>query len=1109
MMINRIPAKRNLMASCIFAALAGNSAIVHGQDNATEIEEVIVTGSLIRGTPIDAPSPVTIVDRSNIEQQGAAGIWDVIKNLNINQGSTTHTNGSSGNGISGATSNINLRNLGTNSTLTLINGKRVTPVAGVTLDGSEFVDLNAIPIVMTERIEVLTDGGSALYGSDAVAGVVNVIMRTDFEGLEVYGDVQQIAGEGSTMDQTASAIWGWSSDDQATHLVVAGEFFERDAVPAAAASNFGPDSMVMENNTRIIAVPSLGFSVNPAYINQELTALKASAGASGIEYTDPLCEQVGAQISTRNSRDINPESGCWDDVSQYEYLLPAQTRSSVVLSFDHSFSEQFNFYSMLQVSDQSTNRSDDGTVNVVGIGPYHLPPYGTTNHPLGSAAQLGAFAHIAGNSIPTITNAPIDAANGGPGSPAFVEYISEYPRPGDRSYETTDLRHESFQGGFDGDFDFMDRPMRYDVSYAWSRSDVYRLDRSFQRDRMELAANGLGGPNCTPNGIPNFNLDSELYWRLVGASVFLVVAPSYPWMMRESISQALTSSNQGQGGCQFFNPLLTSVTDPNFANSTELLDWMSPIVPVSDRTNTLGVFDALVSGDLFEMSGGTAAFALGYQHRDFQQVSRSYPLIEPGHPNAILSYGEGLTEVAETYYVSNDNNFGGYITRSFDNSRKVDAMMAEVSLPFLENVESQLAVRYEDYGGAIGGELSPKAAISWRPREDLLLRASYSQSFRAPNMELIFVGRASAGQSFIDPLARQEVRAGVLPATVANGESERLVNFGIPSPNLGNERADTYSAGFIWAPLEGSLEGASVQMDFWRFDFVDRVVSEQPSSVVEAEVARFDAAVGNPGNYVTHDSLADGAPAPFTPCNPDEVAAQYGANSEERLNCVVDPRLYIVPRVERKFADADLVSVELQSVNAGNIISDGVDVRLGYTWGNDLGDFRIGLDYTHVRQYEIAGLPGFDNGFNGTGVTDAAGTTGDGGATLLSLPDNRGFITFNWNRGDHSFTAINRHIGSYDNLGYDAVVVDGNDLIRSLASRTVDAYQSLDVQYSYTHDWDNPRFGSSVFTLGVLDLFESDLPYIEKGDDTSLENFDLNTFDPRGRRIYARALFSF
>jgi iron complex outermembrane receptor protein len=1100
------PTKRKLLFTCVLTAMASSAVVA--QDVGI-IEEVVVTGSLIRGVPLDAPSPVTVVDRAAIEQQGAAGIWDVIKNLNINQGSTTNTNGSSGNGISGATSNINLRNLGTNSTLTLVNGKRVTPVAGVTLDGSEFVDLNTIPIIMTDRIEVLTDGGSALYGSDAVAGVVNIIMRTDFEGLELYADAQQIAGEGSTLDQTLSGIWGWASNDQRTHLVLAGEYFERDAVAASAASNFGSNSQVIENNTKIIPVPSFGFSVNPAYINQPLTDLKASAGRSGTEYTDPLCSQLGLQTSTRNSRDINPDSGCYDNVSDFEYLLAAQERTSVMLSFDHQLNDNVSFYSMLNVSDQDTNRSDDGTVNVVGIGPFHLPSFGTTTHPLGSSAQLGAFAAVAGNTIPTITNAPIDTANGGPGSPSFVEYISEFPRPGDQSFETTELRHESYQAGFEGDFEFMDRDMRFDVSYAWSRSDVFREDRSFQRDRMELAANGLGGPNCTPNGISNFNLDSETYWQYLGPTVFLVVAPSYPWNLRESVSQALTSSNQGQGGCEFFNPLLSSVTDPSLGNSTELLDWMSPIVPVSDRTNTLGVFDALVSGELMEMQGGMAAFAFGYQNRDFEQISRSYPLIEPGIPNAILNYGPGLTDVNETYYVSNDNNFGGFITRSFANTRNVDAVFTELSLPFLENIETQFAVRYEDYGGAIGSEVSPKAAISWRPIEELLVRASYSRSFRAPNMELIYVGRASAGQAFIDPLATQSVRSGLLPATVANGESERLVNFGVPSPNLGNETADTYSIGFIWEPSSGILEGSSVQMDFWRFDFSDRVVSEQPSSVVKEEVALFDAAVGNPANYVTQSSLDDGAPTPFEACDPNVVAATFGAGSDERLNCVVDPRLYMVPGIERKFADADLVSAELESVNAGNIVSDGVDIKLGYSWQSDYGDFRIGLDYTHVRQYEVSDLPGFDSGFNGTGVTDAAGTTGDGGATLQSLPDNRGYLTFNWNRDNHSFTAINRHIGSYQNLGYDSVLADGNTLITSLARKKVDAYQTWDVQYTYTHDWANDRFGTTVFSFGVLDLFEGDLPYIENGDLSTLNNFDLNTFDPRGRRIYARALLQF
>ena len=144
---------------------------VFAQDAEVDVEEVIVTGSYIRGSPLDAPSPVTTVDRASIEAQGAAQIWDVIKNLEINSGSFTNEGAGEGQALSG-TANVNLRNLGENSTLTLINGKRQVSAATVTRSGGEFVDINTIPLVMVERVEVLTDGGSALYGSDAVAGVV-------------------------------------------------------------------------------------------------------------------------------------------------------------------------------------------------------------------------------------------------------------------------------------------------------------------------------------------------------------------------------------------------------------------------------------------------------------------------------------------------------------------------------------------------------------------------------------------------------------------------------------------------------------------------------------------------------------------------------------------------------------------------------------------------------------------------------------------------------------------------------------------------------------------------------------------------------------------------
>ncbi|MEX2334603.1 MAG: TonB-dependent receptor plug domain-containing protein, partial [Pseudohongiella sp.] len=177
-----------------------------------DVEEVVVTGSYLRGSPLDAPSPVQSVDRASMEAQGASQIWDVIKNLEINSGSISNEGADGSNAALGnlsGTANINLRNLGENSTLTLINGRRQVAAATTTPSGGEFVDINTIPLVMVDRVEILTDGGSALYGSDAVAGAVNIIMRTDFEGLEIYGDVQNIESAGSRFDKTGSVIWGW------------------------------------------------------------------------------------------------------------------------------------------------------------------------------------------------------------------------------------------------------------------------------------------------------------------------------------------------------------------------------------------------------------------------------------------------------------------------------------------------------------------------------------------------------------------------------------------------------------------------------------------------------------------------------------------------------------------------------------------------------------------------------------------------------------------------------------------------------------------------------------------------------------------------------------
>ena len=149
-----------------------------------EVEEVVVTGSYIKSSPTDGASPVEIVDRSEIDDLGATSIADITNNIAVNSGSENRSDSFTQGGTQG-TSNINLRGLGLSSTLVLVDGRRHTVAGATANDGSVFVNTSMIPVVALDRVEILKEGAASVYGSDAVAGVVNYIFRRDFEGFEM------------------------------------------------------------------------------------------------------------------------------------------------------------------------------------------------------------------------------------------------------------------------------------------------------------------------------------------------------------------------------------------------------------------------------------------------------------------------------------------------------------------------------------------------------------------------------------------------------------------------------------------------------------------------------------------------------------------------------------------------------------------------------------------------------------------------------------------------------------------------------------------------------------------------------------------------------------
>jgi iron complex outermembrane recepter protein len=181
-------------------------------------EEVIVTGSRIaRGSDFESPSPVLTVDRESIERSGYSNLQQLMEKIPANGNGAFSTRGNNQDSTANGAASISLRGLGADATLVLVNGRRVAISAFAENVTTNFVDINSIPVAAIERVEVLKDGSSAVYGSDAVAGVINIILRKDFEGFEASGGYGAADGYDET---TASAIWGVGGEDFNVTMIV-------------------------------------------------------------------------------------------------------------------------------------------------------------------------------------------------------------------------------------------------------------------------------------------------------------------------------------------------------------------------------------------------------------------------------------------------------------------------------------------------------------------------------------------------------------------------------------------------------------------------------------------------------------------------------------------------------------------------------------------------------------------------------------------------------------------------------------------------------------------------------------------------------------------------
>lgn len=710
------------------------------------MEELVVTGTYIKGGLGRSLNPLTVIDRAELQATGMPSTIDLIATLPAVSGTENQSNQFHNVNAAG-TANINLRGLGVSRTLVLLNGKRLASSALPHNDGQAYVDINTIPVMALEQVDILKDGAGATYGSDAVAGVVNFITRDDFDGLELRGSGKYIdEGDG---DWDMGLLAG--SERGAGHWFGVVSYSRRNELQNVSREAVVQPKVDIPALQRIVySVSSVG---NPgAFV--PIDTITAADGVTDADVAlaamgrdnyvrDPQCTNVGGHIIEGGRCGFNyvvfdnlvEEEERWQAFSAWQVPL-----RSGFLGDSAEFYSELN-YTYLELTEWKTSPSFPPVKEADVV--QYLP----ADHP-------GLIDFVADN--PGILENDGDVADfsGGAifvGRPVGVGGSSA---SGYRSQET--LR---FLAGIRGE-----TGLQYDLSLAYASNRAKSRTVDTLIDRWQAAMLGFGGPDC--NG-----------------------------------------SQAGQNGCQFYNPFASSIPDspgydPALTNSAELLTWMREEL-VQENTSELSVADALFSGSFRYREGRSLNYAFGLQYRQERLKIRFNDFGDVAlNPGDITVPGE-LPGVFVFFR-------GG---REDDVSQNVAALFGELAIPLRKALLVQLALRYENYGGAVGQSLDPKVAMRWDVSPELTLRASVSTTFRAPSLN----------QTSLDTTSLE-----LIGAAFAFKAVDRIGN-----PELEPEQAVSANLGVIWEPSDQW----QINLDYWRFDFSDVIVQESANAIVNTVLA--------------------------------------------------------------------------------------------------------------------------------------------------------------------------------------------------------------------------------------------------------------------------------
>ncbi len=1001
-------ATSSLFAGPAVLAQTQPSSTTNNNENKTQLGKIEVTGTKIKRTSVETAQPIVIITQQQIKATGLSTVGQVLQSL-TSSGAALNTLANDGGNFTytgGGQTNVDLRNLGSNRTLVLVNGKRW--ITG--LDGT--VDLNTIPTSIIDHIEILQDGASAIYGSDAIAGVVNIITIQNFTGTQAnaYMGIYDAHGAGGGWDgrtQEYDFTSGLANDH--ANLVFNVTYTNQNGIPSndrtiSREPVFGTGQTRGSSATpqgRFVFIPTSNTpdGTNPNNAPAPSTGLTSAQcpttnfGSAAKPDWMPLCDLtlMPGQPGTATNQYAPFTQQDRFNYASYNYVLTPEERYSGYMAGHTDLMDNLTFSADMNYSHRDSQQQAAPTpLFFASTSIITDIPANQQYNPFGF--DLNTNAYQPGNQ----PNAG-DPADGWLGL-LGRRMIEDGPRVYNEREDTW-----RFSGGFSGYFNALGSEWDWSTGYIFSKDT--ETDTNYGSLNVQDLRIAMGDPGvcAATNGCVPINF--------FGGQT----TPIAPGQLTYS---AYTQQNQ-------------------FTNNQRIYN--------ADITNS----------NLVELPAGGLGFAAGYQYLEHDGSFIPDSVAQAGYDSfnpkvAVPPTSGRITERSE------------YL--EFD-------IPLLANIPAIKLLDLDVASRHTNYS-TYGGNTTSLAGLKWQVNDQFLARGTWSQGFRAPNIDELYAGPTLLSSTILDPCSNYQNSGvsptvqqrcmngygGVAPVSSAYVQTNPQINtLESGNPNLQPETSISRTVGFVYSP--DWLQGFDFNLDYYRIELENTIQPLSGQSILT-------------GCYVA-GNLSDCA-----------RISRGGIGAITNLNDAV--------------------------TNVGSVLTDGIDIGATYAFpSTSVGEFKAGVEATFIRNYQITS----PNPGSAPTVTQLVGVERGGTVFPFGVPRWKANTFLQWTRGNWQVQWNMRYISGMTEPCSDYLDGSSNSLTNlglcsnpdyannGLSTNYLGAIVYNDIQMNYNYD---PA--KMTFTFGIKNMFNREPP---SSTQQQLNSFDPTLYDIPGRFFYGRINVNF